>query len=270
MFFSLILAIALTYVFPFPTAGHSDAMFPSAPYAHAAEVGHVEVTDHASQTLLIKLLTSLESALERLFNAFQRSTSSVSDQDLKPAITTVFWVGERANRSNDHIANSQSAWDGNWKQHYGGTDDPHDRCGYAPCDFTPKENPFYVALPYNDLDEDGEQKKDAQEIPWYTEVSDGESLLKNHWVEVRANGQTCYGQWEDVGPGEEDDFEYVFGDAEEPENTFGEEAGLDVSPALAECLKIKDVGKTTWRFVNADEVPKGPWKDIITTSPVAW
>lgn len=185
----------------------------------------------------------------------------------KEAVTTVFWVGEKASRENDHIANDQSAWDGRWKRNFGGTDDPEDRCGYYPCDFTPEENPFYVALPYNDLNEHGRQKREAEDVPWFDEEAETEgSILKDHWVAVTHKNKTCYGQWEDAGPNNEDDFDYVFGDATEPENTFGAEAGLDISPALRDCLGVGDVSNNRWYFVDEEEVPDGPWLKIVTGS----
>jgi hypothetical protein len=58
-------------------------------------------------------------------------------------------------------------WDQHWQTSYGGVDDPDRRNGYWPADFTPRENPFYVALPYGEFDALGgyELKPDAQESP---------------------------------------------------------------------------------------------------------
>src|SRR6266478_2106823 len=58
----------------------------------------------------------------------------------KNITTTIFWVGESANSNNGYIANSASAWDANWQQHYGGIDYPVKRSGYGPSGFIPKEN----------------------------------------------------------------------------------------------------------------------------------
>jgi hypothetical protein len=58
----------------------------------------------------------------------------------------------------------------------------------------------------------------------------------------------------------------VFGHARIPRNTFDSKAGLDVSPAVWQHLEMKDNGVTAWRFVNATDVPPGPWTEIITTS----
>ena len=185
----------------------------------------------------------------------------------KRATTTYFWIGEGATPENDFIQNSDSYWDDSWAEHFGGTDNPDCRNGFYPCGFTPKENPFYFALPYGEFN-DGAVKQSARNIPWYT--SDTLPLLKNTWIEIRYGKTTCYAQWEDVGPGEYDDFDYVFGSAENPLNTFGEQAGLDVSPAVRNCLALGDNEQTYWRFIDASLVPDGPWKVITTISGISW
>lgn len=181
----------------------------------------------------------------------------------KRAIATVFWVGEAASEENGFIHNRSSAWDASWLEHYGGVDDPLERCGNEPCDFVAKENPFYVALPYNDLDETGRPKESAARIPWYEKSQ--KSILKNRWVEVRFQGKECFGQWEDVGPFNEDDIEYVFGDANTPLNTDGEKAGIDLSPAMSDCLGIDGSEEVQWRHVAGENVPAGPWRKTVTT-----
>lgn len=182
----------------------------------------------------------------------------------KRGVATVFWVGEGETGENDYISNVQSAWDGRWMEHFGGVDDPDNRCGFQSCAFEPRENPFYVALPYNDIDERGRRKANATRIPWNV-VSEKKSVLKNRWIEVRHDGKSCFGQWEDVGPFEEDDVEYVFGDAKTPHNTFGEKAGIDLSPALADCLGVDGSDDVQWRHVEFENVPSGGWTKIITT-----
>ena len=202
-----------------------------------------------------------------------RLSETVSDlviNGYKLAITTVFWVGEKANKSNDHISNAESAWDVRWAKHYGGVDDPDDRCNFYPCEFVPDENPFYFALPYNDFDDDGKRKSSALKIPWYESSNSDTSLLKNRWIKVIRSGNTCYGQWQDAGPGEYDDFEYVFGEARMPKNVFGVHAGLDISPALRDCLDADGISATFWKFVDEEDVPDGPWLDIVTTSQIDW
>lgn len=183
----------------------------------------------------------------------------------KNVIATVFWVGEASDAENGFIPNHESFWDSFWMEHFGGVDDPTHRCGYNPCKFTPKENPFYFALPYGDRDEDGKTKDSLKNIPWYKSFDpETTSLLKNTWIEVKYGSKICYAQWEDVGPFETDDFSYVFGNAK-PKNPFGEKAGLDLSPATWDCLGMQDNDYTEWRFVKDSEVPPGPWQTTITT-----
>lgn len=197
------------------------------------------------------------------------STAATALSGYKLVMTTFFWVGEPETASNGYISNVASAWDAKWMEHYGGEDTGTSRCGYAPCAFTPKENPFYVALPYNDLDPKGQRKASASQVPWFSVAQNQKSILKNHWVEMVFNNRTCYGQLEDVGPTEHDDFSYVFGDAT-PINQFGAKAGLDASPAVRDCLGMKDNGLVNWRFVDETAVPDGPWKQTITTSGAQW
>lgn len=182
----------------------------------------------------------------------------------KYTIATVFWVGEGATADNGYIQNAESAWDGEWMQHFGGVDDPDTRCGFKPCEFIPKENSFYVALPYNDLNDQGDRKNDAHIIPWNNPAA-AKSVLKNRWIEVRLGSVSCFGQWEDVGPFYEDDGEYVFGSALMPKNIEGEKAGIDLSPAMRDCLKTDGSSEVFWRHVVEKDVPMGPWKETITT-----
>lgn len=183
-----------------------------------------------------------------------------------PNITaTVFWVGEEGDESNDFIQNRSSLWMDDWQSAYGGVDDPNDRCEYRPCAFTPKENPFYFALPYADTNEAGAKPKEQlKKIPWYSgSFPESGTTLKNRWIKVERNGKTVYAQWEDVGPFGEDDINYVFGTA----NPKEKRAGIDLSPATASYLSIDGRATVSWQFVDDKQVPSGPWKSIITTSP---
>lgn len=182
----------------------------------------------------------------------------------KEVLTTLFWVGEESAPDNGFIANHDSYWDTSWEENFGGVDDPMCRDGFYPCEFIPTENPFYFALPYGEYDEGTRRlKASARQIPWYA-ASGNAPLLKNRWIEVVYDGKTCYGQWEDVGPFLTDDFYYVFGDSG-PSNALGVGAGLDISPAFWECLELTTNSVTAWRFVSEEDVPEGPWKEIITT-----
>ena len=186
--------------------------------------------------------------------------------------TTVFWVGEPADKSNGYIQNSDSAWDELWKEHYGGFDDPNNRKGYFPL-FTPRENPFYFALPFNDFNDKGGKKKDLLKyVPWASAGDDpSNSLLKNRWIKIQRGGKTVYAQWEDSGPFVYDDWRYVFGSgSERPVNQANRNAGLDVSPAVRDYLGLTGIDLVDWQFVDENQVPDGPWKQVITRSPVHW
>src|SRR5690606_7202889 len=111
--------------------------------------------------------------------------------------------------------NDKSAWDPNWVENFGGYDDPFRRNGYLPEGFVPQLNPFYIALPYNDLAPGGGHRPEARDvIPWFwTEYrGDGISVCRGRWVEIHCKGGICYAQWEDVGPFQTDHWGYVFGD----------------------------------------------------------
>ncbi len=93
-------------------------------------------------------------------------------------VTTVFWVGEQAG-GNNPVPNYKSAWDLNWTANYGGTDDPDRsaRRDYRPVAFVPKQNPFYYALPYNDVTH-GQFKPEAPlVIPWFKQAYTGQGEL---------------------------------------------------------------------------------------------
>jgi len=185
---------------------------------------------------------------------------------------TLFWIGEAGSSANSYIPNAQSAWDDKWAEHYGGVDDPYNRSGYYPADFVPDENPFYFALPYNDFDGNGSRKTAAfNTVYWVSEKSWGsrESMCKNQWIQIIKGNKVAYAQWEDVGPYNEDDSPYVFGDSV-PQNSINNYAGLDVSPAVRDYLGLSDVDKVDWKFIDADKVPDGPWKDIVTHSEITW
>lgn len=177
--------------------------------------------------------------------------------------TTKFWVGEKADSENGFIPNDQSAWDKNWLNNFGGVDDPDNRCGLSPCGFQPKQNPFYFALPYNDLNDNGSRKESSKSIPWAKNVNTRGSIVKNRWIEVKYKDKTCYAQWEDVGPFNKDDFDYVFGSGK-PKNKFGVGAGLDISPSVWDCLGLPGNSMVNWKFVSDEQVPDGPWSQTIT------
>lgn len=132
--------------------------------------------------------------------------------------TTVFWVGEAATRGNP-ASNSRSSWDAHWMRHFGGVDHPLERAQFAPDGFVPSQNPFYVALPFNDIGKNGKTKPlAAGVVPWFHETfrRSGISVLKGRWVAIRSRGKICFAQWEDVGPFYTDHWQYVFGEERPP------------------------------------------------------
>jgi len=177
--------------------------------------------------------------------------------------TTVFWVGEAPTAENP-TPNHASSWDEKWASHFGGYDnpDPKARDGFLPAAFTPKQNPFYVALPYNDLGKDGHKEEAEEIIPWFQKdfTSKWKSVCKGRWIAIRKGDRVCYAQWEDAGPFTTDDGEYVFGDAPPKANSNGN-AGLDVSPAVRDYLGLGGTDVTDWKFVEFDDVPLGPWAE---------
>jgi len=170
-------------------------------------------------------------------------------------ITTVFWIGEKTKLNN--------TW--NLQVPPGGASDdsPDDRNGYSPATHASFFNPFYVALPFNDL---AYPDKAKQFLPagWQRPDKDGKpvSACIDRWVEIKTedgSGHICYAQWKDVGPFHNDDADYVFGPGKEGPS---QGAGLTVSPAVAQYLMLgtgKGKNTTRWRFIDAQDVPPGVW-----------
>jgi hypothetical protein len=68
-------------------------------------------------------------------------------------------------------------------------------------------NPFYVALPYNDIAKGATKPEARVVIPWFRELVDrgewqeGRSICRDRWVLIRNSaGKACYAQWSDCGP----------------------------------------------------------------------
>ncbi len=178
--------------------------------------------------------------------------------------TTIFWVGEPAAPPRNPVANVSSSWDHEWETDFGGFDDPERRRGFCPAGFTPKLNPFYVALPYNDVTHGATKPEARFVIPWFKNafVKEGESVCKDRWIAIRnpSTRAVCYAQWSDCGPFRTDHWQYVFGN-ETPKPNLNHGAGLDVSPAVRDYLHLSGIDITDWRFVEAREVPRGPWAE---------
>jgi hypothetical protein len=202
---------------------------------------------------------------------------------------TMFWIGEPQGDGSSED-NAVSAWDDDWLEHYGGVDDPHTvriaANDFFPVAFTPRENPFYADLPYDDFHDGGRPRGNRTSVvPWASDYEaelaaatrrgDPFSLLKNRWIRLVHAGRVCYAQWEDSGPYVYDDARYVFGaDDPRPANHLAHDAGIDVSPAVRDCLGFvglnNDENKVDWQFVSDEDVPDGPWKRVVTTRQVHW
>jgi TonB family protein len=184
-------------------------------------------------------------------------------------VTAVFWVGEEqvtGKTSPQH----QSVWDKDWLKSFGGVDNPEPaaRHDYTPISFVPRQNPFYCALPYNDV-EQGRFKPEAPTvIPWFKQVhaEPGQSVCKDRWVAIRKGDRICYAQWEDCGPFRTDHFQYVFQN-ERPTPNASRGAGLSVSPAVRDHLGLGPTDVTDWRFVEVSDVPLGPWRNYGENNP---
>jgi hypothetical protein len=169
----------------------------------------------------------------------------------KPNVSPrLFWIGEDGAKG--------SAWAPHWVKDNGGPDAPEDRNGYATGKHASNVNPFYVALPFNDLKHPDLAQK---WLPrgWARGPRDGKpvSACKDRWVELKnASGEVCYAQWEDAGP-KTNEADYVFGAAAVP--TAGE-PGIQVSPAVGDYLGLGDSNATvSWRFVDEADVRPGAW-----------
>lgn len=206
-------------------------------------------------------------------------------------VSTTFWVGEIFDPNASDGSQVFSTYDSQWMAHYGGCDGDTSTgsCetqartaanGFFPTLMTPRENPFYLDLPFDDINDSTALKTRQSVIPWAGDpayhgagTNQGISLMKNRWVRITSHGQTCYGQIEDAGPGQYHDASYVFSAQDaRPANTDFNGAGMDVSPALNGCLHFAELDGendvVNWQFVEARDVPAGPWKRIVTTSGV--
>ena len=177
-------------------------------------------------------------------------------------VTTIFWVGEPAG-GNNPVHNFSSSWDLHWEQSYGGYDNPNPgaRRNYIPVNFIPRQNPFYIALPYNDVTHGTTKPEAPSVIPWFKEEyrEPGKSVCRDHWIAIRnSSGKICYAQWSDCGPFRTDHYQYVFG-TDRPKPNLNQGAGLDVSPAVRDYLGLANTDVTDWKFVDFHEVQSGPW-----------
>ena len=162
----------------------------------------------------------------------------------------LIWIGEGDVKS--------SAWDANWVKDFNGTDTPEERNGYSPAGHACGSNPFYVALPFNDL---AHPDLAQQWLPrgWARSTRDGKpiSACKDRWVQLKnARGDVCYAQWEDAGPKGDDRASYVFGG----DGVGKDEPGIGISPAVRDYLSLGEALRlVSWRFVDEADVRPGAW-----------
>ena len=225
----------------------------SSPYATAADFAKYAMKLRETALLKVEPQVFVPTSSRPAIQRFPWKTNIV---------TTVFWVGEQAG-GNNPVPNFRSSWDLNWQANYGGFDNPEtsSRRDYVPVAFVPRQNPFYCALPYNDVTH-GQFKPEAPlVIPWFKQayMGQGQSVCWHHWLAIRKGNRTCYAQWEDCGPFRTDHFQYVFGN-ERPKPNLNHGAGLDVSPAVRDYLGLQPTDVTDWQFVNTQDVPAGPWR----------
>ncbi|MFF0910457.1 hypothetical protein ACFWZW_07185 [Microbacterium enclense] len=206
-------------------------------------------------------------------------------------VATTFWVGEVFDPAADDGSQRISAYDSDWLGSYGGCDgvEVDGQCrteprtaedGFFPTRMTPRENPFYLDLPFDDVNDDEAFAARGDVVPWagepdYADDVDDRSvsLMKNRWVALHKDGRLCYAQIQDAGPGEYRDAAYVFGDDDRrPANARYNGAGLDVSPAVNGCLGFAELDgeddRVDWAFVDERDVPPGPWTRVVTRTPV--
>lgn len=208
-------------------------------------------------------------------------------------ISTTFWVGEIFDPNASDGSQMISTYDSSWYANYGGCDGVNNgsgvkKCqtekrtaanGFFPTVMTPRQNPFYLDLPFDDVNNNAAFKARGSVVPWANQFTAAQikdpnvSLMKNRWVQIKKGNSVCYGQIEDAGPGQYNDSAYVFGSTDaRPKNKKFNNAGMDVSPALNGCLGFASLDgqndKVDWRFVEFPDVPSGPWKTIVTTSGV--
>lgn len=240
-------------------------LLPAAPRLGAQEV--------ASRGPLPRVSIPTPGAYQPAARSRSGSSAKTSPRSLYPwklAITaTVFWIGELPTENNP-TPNTASSWDMNWKDSFGGYDDPNpanrianrQTGDFRPKNFAPKLNPFYIALPYNDrLSQNRHKPEAARVIPWFSRAKPkpGQTVLRGRWIQIHRNGIDCYAQWEDCGPWVTNDWRYVFGSSK-PKTRQNGGAGIDISPSIRDYLGVRSGQKVHWRFVEANQVPYGPWK----------
>jgi hypothetical protein len=238
--------------------------------SYAAQEGDESATDAPPAKLNPALMASAERPIAPLVTVFESAPLPPplpgDEQSRYPwkrqIVTTTFWVGETPTQNNP-VPNDSSCWDPHWAKNFGGNDTPattQRTPAYIPASFIPNQNPFYIALPYNDMEHGAHKAEAPQVIPWFPKEYKGpsQSVCQGRWVAIRFGSKVCYAQWEDAGPFCTDHWQYVFGN-ERPRPNLNGGAGLDVSPAVRDYLGMNNTDVTDWKFVEFEEVPTGPW-----------
>lgn len=234
----------------------------SAPVKSApAKIKVSKKSDRMSEDVMVSL-DSLAFAPRHLSDTTKPSVEQLPWK--QNIVTTVFWIGEEPT-ANNPVPNRSSSWDKQWTKNYGGFDDPAPghRKEFIPVKFTPRQNPFYCALPYNDKATNGHRPEAPRVVPWFNQAYQGPavSTCKGHWLAIRKGNRVAYAQWEDAGPFRTDHWQYVFGN-ERPKPNLNKGAGLDVSPAVRDYLGLGPTDITDWKFVDFKDVPIGPWAKL--------
>ena len=132
-------------------------------------------------------------------------------------VATTFWVGEVFDANASDGSQVISTYDSKWWDHYGGCDgvvvDGECRTearsadnGYFPRQMTPRQNPFYLDLPFDDINNPTAFAQRGSVVPWAHEpglsgrAGDWSvSFMKNRWVKIKRGDRICYGQIQDAG-----------------------------------------------------------------------
>lgn len=239
-------------------AGAASAVFAQSPYQSSADFARYAMKLRESALLRIEPQVIVPTTGRSWFFGGPRFPWKTGIR------TTIFWVGERPTPNNP-TPNHSSSWDPDWEGSFGGFDnpDPNARRNFLPIAFTPRQNPFYCALPFNDVTRGSTKPESFQVIPWIKEAFErpGKSVCRDRWIAIRHGNRVAYAQWSDCGPFRTDHWQYVFG-TDLPKPNLNGGAGLDVSPAVRDYLALAPTDITDWRFVEFREVPPGPWSRL--------
>jgi len=123
--------------------------------------------------------------------------------------------------------------------------------------------PFYAALPFNDLAHPDVAQKwlPGTWRPLLVRAGQPHSVCIHRWLKItNQKGVSCYAQWEAIGPECDDDAEYVFGNKPPKVGKDGHSDGIDLSPGAAAFLSLDSQNRiVSWQFVDQSKIPPGPW-----------